>query len=107
MGGPGYVEEHLRDHAHGRSSGHRGHFTGEVVGSRDVGRDPSAVAHEYLPEGPEPGTPKPHLDMAVEGLHAQQDHGFPRKTKGMQAAHGYEGMTEEGRRHGCQPRSEE
>ena len=84
----------------------RGHFAGEIIGARDVSGDPSAVAHEHLPKGPEPRTAQPHIDMAVERLHAEQDDGFPRPPKGMQAAYGSEGLAEERHRHGFQPKQD-
>lgn len=42
------------------------------------------MAHQHLPEGPEPRPPQPHFDRAIERLHAQQNDGFARKTEGMQ-----------------------
>ena len=54
-----------------------------------------AAAHQHLAERPEPGPSQPHVDVAVQRLHAEQDQRFPRPAEWMQAAHGPQRMPQQ------------
>src|SRR5207244_10283545 len=86
----GDIEQDFWKHAHREPTRELGELFGELVGSRNVGRDLVTPADEKLAEGPEPGALPAHFNLIVERLHAKQDHELSSPSPRLQHSTGFE-----------------
>src|ERR1700735_904842 len=84
--GHGDVEEDFGDGGAGHAAGYQSAQLGEAVGGGDVGGDGVAGGGEHLDKGPVPGAFEAHGEMAVDGLHAEQDERLVGGAKGLEGA---------------------
>ena len=86
------IEENLRKHAHGKTTGELRNFLRKLVCLRNVGGHLLAPADEKPPERPEPEALPAHLDLAFQRLHAEENHKLLRPAYRLQDTNSLERM---------------
>ena len=70
-------------------------FFANSLALRNVRGHLLSPAHQKLPEGPEPRALPAHLDLALQRLHAKQNHTLPRPSHRLQHTQGLERVTQQ------------
>src|SRR5690348_10161567 len=89
------IENDFRKHAHGASAGNLSELFCKLVRQRNVSRNLVASAHQSLAKGPEPRALPAHFDVAIECLHAKQDHRFACPAQRLSPAQGPDGVAQQ------------
>src|SRR6516225_10459853 len=79
--GAGNVEEDFREHAHRGATCNFCEVFGKLVGFGNESGNALAAADEAPTEWPQPGAFPAHVEVAVERLHAQEDHALTRPSE--------------------------
>src|SRR5450755_4732315 len=96
MGGAGNIKEDLGYHAHRRAADQRGSLARKLVGLGYECWNLFALADQNFAERPEPAAAEAHIDVAVEGLHTQEDDRLAGPPEGVKRARGADGMPQQG-----------